>query len=930
MKKVRIIFLLLLFMMACDGRHTKLKYEKSRTRQAGGLANDAGKDIVVDIQENTYITGVFSSSAQFGADTLRSAGAEDIFVAKYSNTGEMQWAVNAGGLHADAGHAIAVDASGRIGIAGSAQGERTPAVLSTTLPPSSDDDIFVARYDTDGKQLWRVLAGGAGSDKGTDVAFDSAGNCFVTGFFQGEAKFNKADQHAVMLNSAGQSDCFVAKYDADGRLLWVRSAGGAAADTALGIAVDHFGNCFVTGVFQDSAIFGMGQPNVATLKSAGAGDAFVAQYDAEGNFRWARRLGGVQHDRGKSLVSDARRNLYVVGDFSVTAHFDSDTLTLTSVGEEDIFLARYDSAGALQWARSAGGRTRDLGESVTVGQNGIIYVSGEFSGTAKFDKHELACDDKLDFFVAEYDDFGQVLAARRGGASGVRPGVRHALAGSGRSLFTGSFVGETSFGDTTLNSENASADVFAVTALATGGVPVKDLCATAVSNTDILLTWKDSSDDEKGFRIIRRRQGNVELDKEIDENVRLFEDSGLQPNTEYSYNVNALYKDEQTGKIREEIATLRSVTTQAHTSIVRHFPGFALDVDNLGGGNNGWSYLKISNNNLLADGHLQIWTKRADGTMKVYDGDDGDFKTKPGAAPDILPHLFNGRVDQHTGSLKPHQPVEMICAVDSLGLKQFTYHNKNKKWALLEWTVVNLSSVAQEVKLALFLDVEAGSDARQDRGGYLAAQELAYIFDGQNRDKYVGVAPLTAALSDSGYLISAFADTLTPDNLPQDPKVGERARLKFFAGDTRGVRNAGPADLTLAVMSDLRTITPRDSAKVIYAIVFAPDTTGLQQQLAEARGFAPCACPCESWDDVDCKSDGGGDDDLKFVQDLISHNLPDSLIKGHAAYNPRADVDFNETMQRYCGNDTINVQDLQKLKAKIEPVGTGFNLADDQ
>ncbi len=928
MQRVRIIFLLLVFMMACDGRHTTLKYEKGRTRQAGGLANDAGKDIVVDLQENTYITGVFSDSARFDSShVLTSAGAEDIFVAKYDNTGKTQWAINAGGSGSDEAHAVAITAHGGIGIAGCTHDDQTPAALGLTHPAVGDEDIFVARYDADGKELWRVLAGGAGSDKGTDVAFDSAGNCFVTGFFQGEAKFNKADEPAAKINSAGESDCFVAKYDATGHLLWVRSAGGAAADTALSIAVDHLGNCFVTGVFQDSAVFGSGQSNMTTLKSAGAGDVFVAQYDAKGKFRWARRIGGPQHDRGKSLVSDGRRNLYVVGDFFDVASVDRDSLTLKSAGKEDVFLARYDSAGALQWVRSAGGKTKDLGESVALGQGGKIYVSGEFSGKAKFGEHELECEDKLDIFVAEYDAFGQALAARRGGTRGIGPGVRHALAGSGRSFFTGSFVGETSFGDTTLTSDNASADVFAVAALAGGGVPVTELHATAISNTAIVLTWKDLSDKEEGFRIKRWRQGNTveELDKIIDPNVRFYEDLQLQTNTPYSYVVNALYESSQ---IEASSDTVK-VRTEAHASLTRHAADFALEIDNLGGGKNGWSYLKISNNNLLADGHLQIWTKRADGTAKVYDGDDADFKTKPGSAPNILLHGFNGRVDEHIGSLMPHEPVEMICTEDSLALEQFTYHNKGKKWALLEWTVINLSTTIKEVKLALFLDVDAGSNATQDRGGFIPAHQLAYVFDGQNRDKYVGVAPLTAALNSSGYLVSAFDDILTPDNSPQDSTAGESARRKFFAGDTRGLRNTGPADLTLTVMSDLGTMEPHARGKVIYVIAFASDTTGLKQQIADAANFAPCACPSDSWADVN--NDGNDDDaDIAFMQSLILQIPRDSLTKGHTSYNPRADVDFNVAMQRYCGNDTIDAQDLQQLKAKIEAVGTAPSLANDR
>ena len=110
---------------------------------AGGIVNDLGYGIAVDASGNVYITGYFNDTATFGTTSKTSAGSADIFVAKYSNAGSLQWVQTAGGTSYDLGNGITVDASSNVYITGYFNGTATFGATSKTSAGSAD--IFVAR-----------------------------------------------------------------------------------------------------------------------------------------------------------------------------------------------------------------------------------------------------------------------------------------------------------------------------------------------------------------------------------------------------------------------------------------------------------------------------------------------------------------------------------------------------------------------------------------------------------------------------------------------------------------------------------------------------------------------------------------------------------------------------------------------------------------
>ena len=363
------------------------------------------------------------------------------------------WAKQAGGISGDKGYSIAVDAYGNSYITGYF---RESATFGTTTLTSSSDygsDIFVAKMDINGNWLWAKQAGGTDYDDGYSIAVDVNGNSYVTGYFYGSATFGTT---TLTSSSDYGSDIFVAKLDINGNWLWAKQAGGTSYDYGNRIAVDAYGNSYVTGYFKSSSCsFG-----TITLNSSGYEDIFVAKMDSNGNWMWAKQAGGTSEDGGTSIAVDANGNSYVTGSFKESANFG--TTTLTSSGSWDIFVAKIDHNGNWLWAKQAGGTDNNGGISIAVDANGNSYVTGGFYGSScSFSTITLinSSIEYSDIFVAKIDYNGNWLWAKQAGGTGYDAGYGIAVDTNGNSYVTGEFDGSATFGTTTFTSSGGS-DIF--------------------------------------------------------------------------------------------------------------------------------------------------------------------------------------------------------------------------------------------------------------------------------------------------------------------------------------------------------------------------------------------------------------------------------------------------------------------------------------
>ena len=367
----------------------------------GGISNGVSSDAL----QNTYATGMVSDPGLFDNITIP-CHASDVFVAKYEPTGGLVWAKTAGGPLLDQGYDIATDTSGNSYVVGAIQTNGIyPTVTfdAITLTGHGDYDWFIAKYDANGSVVWAKNAGGPAGDMAYGVALDNSGGIYVTGFFSGTMTVD-----GVTVTSAGLFDIFVAKDNSDGTLVWLKRAGGTGADIAHGIVVDSAGNIAIVGEFQNTATF-----DSNSIVALGLGDAFIAKYDTDGNNLWAHRGGGTityRADRANAIAADGSNSFYVTGEFTGMATFDSLSVTSTGPNASDIFLAKYDTNGVIEWLHHAGGPDADIGYSVGVDQAGNSYVSGfaDSGPGVVFDHIVLPPRGNEYIFLAKYDPSGTV------------------------------------------------------------------------------------------------------------------------------------------------------------------------------------------------------------------------------------------------------------------------------------------------------------------------------------------------------------------------------------------------------------------------------------------------------------------------------------------------------------------------------------------
>jgi hypothetical protein len=148
----------------------------------------------------------------------------------------------------------------------------------TILTSAGANDIFVARFNPDGSLAWAKQAGGSGSNKGYGITTLSDNSTVVTGEFRDSATFGPGEPNETILTSSGYEDIFVARFNPDGSLAWAKRAGGSGHDCGHGITVLSDNSTVVTGYFQGAATFGPDEKKHTVLTSAGFEDIFIARF----------------------------------------------------------------------------------------------------------------------------------------------------------------------------------------------------------------------------------------------------------------------------------------------------------------------------------------------------------------------------------------------------------------------------------------------------------------------------------------------------------------------------------------------------------------------------------------------------------------------------------------------------------------------------
>ncbi len=357
-------------------------------RHAGGPNEDYATGVCIDTEGFIYITGYFLDSIFFDDLKLESEDLHDVFIAKYSPSGELVWAKRAGGRGEDRSYAIVADPHGDVAITGQFTGTATFDFSFVTS--SGDYDAFIAKYGNNGVCQWVRKSGGANDDAAKGVGSDDWGSFYITGYIYGNALFDTVHLSTTSLTS---TDIFIAKYSPWGDFEWVRKCDSYLGDNPYGIATDWQGMSYITGYFQNETTFGN-----HTIHAHGYNDAFLAKYDPDGNCDWAKAIGGNDLDVGTSVCADEFGYVYVTGFFDSAIIF-VDT-TYIAPGYE-VFIAKYWTEGDEVWTQIGGGAGNDFGNAIGVNSAGEVAIAGYYNLYGYFGPYVLPLTQQQDIFVTK-------------------------------------------------------------------------------------------------------------------------------------------------------------------------------------------------------------------------------------------------------------------------------------------------------------------------------------------------------------------------------------------------------------------------------------------------------------------------------------------------------------------------------------------------
>ncbi len=435
----------------------------------GNFAAIHSNAVATDAAGDTFVTGSFRGTAAFNpnssSNTFTTNSTQDTFVAKYSPTGSLLWAVTFAGqattisgtttYAVSQGSAIAVDGTGDVFLAGSFSGTVNVTGLSGVTREtsvSSATEPFVAKLNPSGTVSWFDAVAGTttDTDSANALALDGSGGAFIAGSFSESATFG-----STTLAASGSSDAFVARVNGSGAFLWAVASQGVNGSNASvqGVAVDASGNVDLAGFFSSSVDFDPSSGST-DLTSAGSDDAMLWKLNSNGTFLWARSYGSPDFDTATAVAVDASGDLYATGAFSDTVNFGTvakpDSITAGPVF--DAFLLKVDPNGDTLWVDGLVGPTgSSKGQGVAVDPSGTVHVAGTFSGPVAFSGTDtLTSVASSDVFVAGYNVNGNLVYALQAGETNFNAALGVAVNATGIVAITGTYSGSIVFGPSTL------------------------------------------------------------------------------------------------------------------------------------------------------------------------------------------------------------------------------------------------------------------------------------------------------------------------------------------------------------------------------------------------------------------------------------------------------------------------------------------------
>jgi len=272
-------------------------------KQFSDLTYSKAYEIGILKEEYLYLTGVFETEIKLNPVTLTGVGNPDMFVAKfYTGDGTCLWADSFAydASTSFSNSSICVDPKGHVLVTGSYQGTIEIEGQSLSSFPGTTD-IFVIKLLSTGKLMWMKMCGGASGDTAYDIESDSEENVYITGSYTSPAYFSPEE-----IESRGGTDIYLTKFNKDGILTDIVTAGGMNNDSGADLVLDDEENIYITGYFEGESEF---SPYIVMSPPGGSLDAFLGKIPKQ-RFRSGLKIGDVQSWSGSHSWSWKEEKIY--------------------------------------------------------------------------------------------------------------------------------------------------------------------------------------------------------------------------------------------------------------------------------------------------------------------------------------------------------------------------------------------------------------------------------------------------------------------------------------------------------------------------------------------------------------------------------------------------------------------------------------------
>ncbi len=283
------------------------------------LVAETSNGIVAD-SNALYLTGAFVGSVDFdpsASNTLLTASATGLYVAKYSLNGVLDWAFSIDNQHpTGTGNNVRLDSSGNLLVAGYFGGNNIdfdPGPSQALMSPSSNVfDFFLAKYTSDGQFIWAHHTGGVLDNVTYGLELDGD-EIVVGGYIQGTNVDLDPGPATLLYDCKGNADSYLARFASTGALLWAKAFGEKQYEDVLDMAIAPDGDIVVVGGFgSDTTVIDPGDTLFSPTLDNSTFDGYIAEFDRNGNYKWSMVYGDSLWDQGVSINIDERIRSYSI------------------------------------------------------------------------------------------------------------------------------------------------------------------------------------------------------------------------------------------------------------------------------------------------------------------------------------------------------------------------------------------------------------------------------------------------------------------------------------------------------------------------------------------------------------------------------------------------------------------------------------------